>query len=436
MTKVSMKIKSINAEQILDSNGKPTLEVEVVLADGTRAKAGVPAGASTGKTEAVDLRDNDPQKFGGKGVTKAIGNVNTKIASLLVGQEVEDQQRIDQLMIEVDGTDNKSVLGGNAIVGVSMAVARAAARAGKIELYKYFGQLSGNKNFSLPQPLILVLEGGKHGDWATDIQEYFVIPQKELFTSFNQMFEVGKKIFLELEKVLQGKNYDTSFGFEGAYHPKQLKSNEEAIQLIVQAVEQAGFQLPQQFVLGIDAAASEFYTESPEGAYDFAPTKSGKYILKSEGNLALSAQEWLQKLEGWIGKYPIWSVEDGFDQEDWSSWAQFNQKYGDRIQIVGDDLLTTNIKRIQKAIDQKAVNAVLIKINQIGTVTETLEAINLAKSADFATIVSHRGGETMDDFIADLCVGVGCPQCKFGGPTKQERVVKYNRLLKIEEQLV
>lgn len=416
------KIKSIHAREILDSKGHPTVEVEVSLEDGTVALAGVPSGASTGTTEAVELRDKDPKRYRGKGVLRAVNNVNTKIAKVLIGKDPCNQKLIDRLMIELDGTENKANLGGNAIVGVSMAVCRAAAHSQKIPLFKYFGQLLGNESFVLPQPQILILEGGKHGNWSTDIQEYFVIPKKEVFTTFSERLRVGAEIFHSLEKILKDKGFGTGVGYEGAFCPKEISSNEEAFGLIIEATGRAGYKLPDEVVLGVDAASSEFF-------------KDGKYILKSEGGLKLTPREWTRKIIEWTKKYPIWSMEDMHAEEDWDEWISFTSKLGNKIQIVGDDLLTTNVRRIQKAIDLKAVNSVLIKLNQIGTVTETLEAIKLSDQAGFTTVISHRGGETNDDMIADLVVGTTSWQSKFGGPDRGERLAKYNRLLRIEEEL-
>jgi enolase len=418
-----MKIIDLNAREILDSKGAPTVEAEVTLEDGTKALGGVPSGASTGQSEAHELRDGDQSRFGGKGVLKAIENIKGPIKKALVGQDANDQKLIDQIMIELDGSENKSKLGGNATCGTSMAVCRAAARSQKIPLYEYFGRLSGNTKFEMPQPLILVLEGGKHGAWSTDCQEYFVIPKKEAFETFSERMRVGSEIFHALEKLLESKGYAVGVGFEGAFMPKEMKSNEEAFQLMIEASEKAGYKVEEQILLGIDGASSEFFSD-------------GKYALKSEGGTILGREEWLGKVVSWTEKYPIWSLEDMFAEEDWEAWAEFTKRKGETLQIVGDDLLTTNVRRIQKAIDLKACNSVLIKVNQIGTITETLEAIALADKAGYTTVISHRGGETNDDLIADLCVGSGSWQSKFGGPDRGERVAKYNRLLRIEEKLV
>lgn len=417
-----MKIIDLTAREILDSKGVPTIEAEVTLENGVKALGGVPSGASTGEAEAVELRDGDKTRYSGKGVLKAVENIKEQIKQALIGQDALDQRAIDKTMIDLDGTENKANLGGNAIVGVSMAVCRAAARAQKIPLYEYFGKLSGNTKFTMPQPLVLLIEGGKHGNWTSDCQEYFVVPKKEAFETFSDRLRVGVEIFYALLKILEEKNYAVGVGFEGAFMPKEIKSNEEALMLLVQATEKAGYKMIDQVVLGIDGAASEFY-------------KDGKYTLKSEGNIVLSKEEWLDKVIGWTKKYPIWSLEDMFDQEDWESWVELTKEVGGKLQVIGDDLLTTNVKRIQKGIDLKAVNSVLIKLNQIGTVSETLDAIALADKAGFTTVISHRGGETNDDMIADLCVGTTSWQSKFGGVVRGERVAKYNRLLRIEEKL-
>lgn len=417
-----MKIVNIFGREILDSKGNPTVEAEITLENGIKALGGVPSGASTGAAEAFELRDNDPIRFQGKGVLSACANINGPIKEALIGQDAYDQQKIDQIMINLDGTENKNKLGGNAIVGVSMAVCRASARSQKIPLYQYFGQLSGNSKFDLPQPLILVLEGGKHGNWSTDLQEYFVIPKKEAFPSFKECLRAGAEIFQALAIILDGKGYATGVGFEGAFMPREIKTNEEAFQLMIQAIEKAGYKTADQFTLGFDAAASEFYLD-------------GRYCLKSENNSTLSKEEWLNKIINWVEKYPIGLLEDIFDQEDWPSWTKLTSIIGNQHQVVGDDLLTTNVKRIKKAADLKSCNSAIIKPNQAGTITETIGAIKTCDSVGYKTIISHRGGETNDDLIADLAVGITSMQCKFGGVVRGERVAKYNRLLRIEEKL-
>ncbi len=417
-----MKISTITAHEILDSNGKPTLEVEVRLEDGTRALGQVPSGASTGKFEAVELRDGDQTRYFGKGVLGAVENVNTKLNQLLVGQDASDQTNIDRLMIEADGTENKANLGANAMVGTSMAVCRAAARSQKMPLYRYFGQLSGQTQFQLPQPMILIMEGGKHGNWATDIQEFMIVPQRDKFSSFREMLRSGAEIFHTLGELLAEKKYSVGVGFEGAYAPEQLHSNQEAFDLIIQACERAGYKPGEQITLAVDIAASEFYGDN-------------NYQLKSENNRVLTAEEWQQQVISWTNQYPLTSVEDPFNQDDWTDWSALTAQIGNKIQIVGDDLVVTNVKLIQQAIDQRAMNATLIKPNQIGTITETLAAIKLSSEAGFQSVVSHRSGETNDDLIADLVVGTTASQSKFGGPDRGERLAKYNRLLRIEREL-
>lgn len=417
-----MKITNVHAREILDSKGVPAVEAEVTLEDGTVAMGGVPSGASTGAAEALELRDGDKSRYFGKGVLKAVENIKGPLKEALVGLDAYDQRAVDKAMIDLDGTENKNNFGGNAIIGVSMAVCRAAARSQKLPLYEYFGKLSGNTNYELPQPLVLVLEGGKHGAWSTDCQEYFVVPRREAFPTFRERIRVGAEIFHALEKLLDSKGYAVGVGFEGAFMPKEMKSNEEAFELMIEATEKAGYKMVDQVILGLDGASSEFYED-------------GKYTLKSEGGTVLTREEWLEKVVSWTQKYPIWSMEDMFAEEDWESWVEFTKRVGDKVQIVGDDLLTTNVKRIEKAIDQNACNSVLIKVNQIGTISETLDAIALSDKAGYTTVISHRGGETNDDLIADLCVGTTSWQSKFGGPDRGERVAKYNRLLRIEEKL-
>ena len=416
-----VKIKDLKAREILDSKGEPTVEAEVLLSDQTMAIADVPSGASTGSTEAFELRDGDKSRYFGKGVLKAVNNINSEIRKALINRDASNQQKIDQIMIDLDGTEYKKRLGGNATVAVSMAVCRAYAFSQKIELYEYFGQLSGNKKYRLPQPQILIMEGGKHGNWATDLQEFFVIPKKEKFPLFKEALRVGAEIFHGVGKILKEKGYTSLVGFEGAYAPSEIKSNEEAFLIMMEGIEKAGYQPQEEILLGIDGAASEFY-------------HGGKYNLKREGT-SLNRDQWLDLQLEWCRKYPIWSLEDTFGEEDWDGWVKLTKKMGKDHQIVGDDLLTTNVKRIKIAIDKKAVNSVLIKLNQIGTVSETIEAIKLSHKAGYTTVISHRGGETNDDMIADLCVGCGSWQSKFGGPDRGERLAKYIRLLRIEEEL-
>lgn len=417
-----MNIKKIHSREILDSKGHPTIEVEVVLEDGTLALAKAPSGASTGTNEANELRDGDFKRYAGKGVLTAVKNVNNKISKALIGKNAYNQEKVDQIMIDLDGTENKAKLGGNAIVAVSMAVCLAAARSQKKEAYQYFAELEGNTKLLLPQPMILIMEGGKHGNWATDVQEYFVIPMKNQLKTFSQRIQAGTEIFHATESILLKKGYCAGVGYEGGFCPQEVKSNEEVFEILVEAIEKAGYKPSKEVTLGLDAASSEFFT-------------NGKYILKSEGNLKLTSREWTKKIIEWTKKYPIWSMEDMHAEDDWDEWVFFTSEVGEKVQIVGDDLLTTNVKLIKKAVNLKAVNSVLIKLNQIGTVTETIKAVKFSKSAGFTTVVSHRGGETNDDLIADLVVGTSSWQSKFGGPNRGERVAKYNRLLRIEEQL-
>jgi len=412
-----MKISKIHARQILDSRGIPTIEVDVVLENGVIGKAAVPSGASTGKYEAIELRDPD-----NKGVLKAIENVNQEISTKIINEDVGDQKKIDRILTELDGTENKSRLGANAILGVSMAVCQAASYATKQKLFEYIGKLSSNSTFIIPKPMALLMEGGKHGNWATDIQEFMVMSGKNSNPEFDEIFYASADVFQALEKILIEKGYSAGVGFEGGFCPRELKSNEEAFELIIQAIEKAGYKAGEDFVLAIDFAASEFFQD-------------GNYMLKSENEKKYTAQEWREKVIEWTRNYPIYSLEDPFAEDEWSEWTSITSEIGEDHQIVGDDLTTTNIKRIKKAIDEKAINSVIIKPNQIGTVSETIEAVNLAKQAGLKSIVAHRAGETNDYFIADFAVGAGASQCKFGGPDRGERLAKYNELLRIEEYL-
>lgn len=414
-------IKDLKAREILDSKGEPTVECELILSDGTVAIADVPSGSSTGATEAVELRDGDKTRYLGKGVLKAVNNINNEIKNALINQDPSDQRKIDQIMIDLDGTEYKGRLGGNAIIAVSMAVCRAYALSQKMELYEYLGELSGNKNYILPQPLILIMEGGKHGNWSTDIQEYFLILKNEKFPSFSEKFQLGNLIFKTTGEILKEKGYGDSIGYEGAFSPQKMESNSEALEIILEAIKRNNKEIETDVVLGIDVAANSFF-------------ENGKYHLKTNKQTK-DNQEWFNYLIGLCQKYPIRLIEDPFFEDDWESWQKLTKSLGDKCQIVGDDLLTTNVSRIKMAIEKKAVNSVVIKPNQIGTVTETIEAIKLCQKKGLTPIVSHRGGETMDDLIADLAVGCGCPQVKFGAPTQKERWIKYSRLLEMEEEL-
>ena len=415
-----MKILTIHAREILDSRGIPTISTEVELWSGDKGKGEVPSGASTGTSEVLELRDEDGH------VSKAVGNVNTVISEAIKERDFTSQKDFDNFLIDLDGTTQKSKLGGNTILSCSMAFCRASANSLGLQLYEYFGMIYSDKDYNpetlrLPRPLILVLEGGKHGDWSTDIQEYMVVPKMDKFNSFADAFKAGTDIFHSIKEILKDKGYSTGVGFEGAYAPKEIQSNKEAFDIIMEGIEKAGYKPGEDFEIAIDVAASEFY-------------KDGKYMLHRE-NKVLNSEEWMALQEEWYSQYPIFSVEDIFDQEDWNTWDTFTAKYGEKYQIVGDDLLTTNVLRIQRAIDEKTVNSVLIKLNQIGTVTETLDAIRLTVDNNMIAIISHRGGETNDDMIADLVVGTPAQQSKFGGPDRGERLAKYNRLLEIEEIL-
>lgn len=417
-----MKIQNIHAREILDSRGIPTISTEIELWSGDKGKGEVPSGASTGTNEVLELRDEDGH------VSKAVENVNTVISEALKEKDFTSQKEFDDFLIDLDGTTQKSKLGGNTILSCSMAFCRATANALGLQLYEYFGMIySGNdynpETLRLPRPQILVLEGGKHGDWSTDIQEYMVVPKMDKFNSFADAFLAGTDIFHTIHDVLEAKGYSTGVGFEGAYAPKEIQSNKEAFDIIMEGITKAGYKPGENFEIAIDVAASEFYNKD-----------TSKYDLKREDK-SLNTEEWVNLQMDWYSQYPIFSLEDIFDQEDWNTWDAFMEKYGDKYQIVGDDLLTTNVLRIQRAIDEKTVNSVLIKLNQIGTVTETLDAIRLTVDNNMTAIISHRGGETNDDMIADLVVGTPAQQSKFGGPDRGERLAKYNRLLGIEEIL-
>lgn len=415
-------ITDIYASEILDSRGWPTVEAKIRLSDGTEEKASVPAGASIGGHEAFELRDNDPNRFQGKGVLVAIDNIQAKIKPILLKQDAFNQRKIDQLMLELDGTVDKHNLGANSILAVSAVVCKAAAKSANKELFVYFGELYGQKNFFLPQPLILVIEGGKHGSWPTDIQEYFLILKNEKFPSFSEKFQLGNLIFKTIGEILKEAGYGDSIGYEGAFSPPKMESNSEALEIILEAIKRNNKEKEIDFVLGIDVAANSFF-------------ENGKYQLKTD-NLVLDNQEWFNYLLNFCQKYPVRLIEDPFFEDDWESWKKITGALANKCQIVGDDLLTTNVSRIKTAIEKKAVNSVIIKPNQIGTVTETLEAISLCQKNSLTPIISHRGGETNDDLIADLGVGTGCPQAKFGGFRQNERLVKYLRLLDIEENLL
>jgi enolase len=408
-------LRSLHAREILDSRGNPTIEVDVMLDDGAFGRAMVPSGASTGAHEALELRDGDKKRFGGKGVLKAVANVNTIIASALKGCDARDQKAIDARLIALDGTPNKSNLGANAILGVSLAVAHAAAASRKMPLYQYLG----NDARVLPVPMMNILNGGVHTNWqSTDLQEFMIAPAGA--KNFAEALRWGAEIYQALKKVLKAKGYNTNVGDEGGFAPA-LKSNAEAIELILQAIEQAGYKAGEQVYICLDPAASEFFG-------------NGKYNLRKE-NRVLRGAQMIDFYADLCAKYPIVSIEDGLAEDDWDTWAQLTARIGNKIQLVGDDLFVTNVERLKKGIASRVANSILIKLNQIGTLTETNAAIETAHAAGFTAIVSHRSGETEDTTIADLVVAMNTGQIKTGAPARSERVAKYNRLLRIEEEL-
>ena len=409
------KIKSIKARQIIDSRGNPTVEADVILENGIMGRAAVPSGASTGAREAIELRDGDKSKFMGKGVLKAVGHINKEIASVLIGQDVSDQKNIDEMMIKLDGTDNKSNLGANALLAVSMASAHAAANDNGIPLYEY---LKTGNEFSLPVPMMNIINGGEHADNSVDLQEFMIMPVGA--KDIAQAIQMGSEVFHTLKAVLSAKGLNTAVGDEGGFAP-DLPSNEAAITVILEAIEKAGYKAGEDIMIAIDAASSEFY-------------ENGKYNLKSE-NKILSASEFIDVLEDWVNKYPIISIEDGLAEDDWDGWAELTERLGQKVQLVGDDLFVTNTEIFKQGIDKKIANSILIKVNQIGTLTETLAAIQMAKDAGYTAVVSHRSGETEDTTIADLAVATASGQIKTGSMSRSDRVAKYNQLLRINEQL-
>ena len=414
-----MKISDIKTLEILDSRGNPTVSATVYLDDGSLGTAFVPSGASTGEHEAKELRDNDPQRFGGKGVLKALDNINTKIKPAILGMDPSDQFKLDQSMIDLDGTDDKSNLGANAILAVSMASARAAANSLNQPLYKYLSRLDPDfsGNFVLPRPMFNVLNGGRHANWATDIQEYLLMPVGA--NNFAQALRMAAEIYHHLKKILQDKNYATTVGDEGGFAPA-VKNNEETFDLLMAAVKAAGYQTGQDIIFGIDAAASEFYDNA-------------LYHLKKEGK-SFNSQELMSFYNNLRQKYPIYSWEDTMAEDDWEGFVLFQKNY-QKMQVIGDDLYVTNSKRLQKGIDLQASNSILIKLNQIGTLTETINTIKLAHKNNFTTVLSHRSGETEDSFIADFSVAFNLGQIKSGSVARSERLAKYNRLLAIESEL-
>lgn len=422
-------IKSVVGREILDSRGNPTVEVDVTLRDGSFGRAAVPSGASTGSYEAIELRDGDKKRYGGKGVLKAVNNVNTVLHKALVGKQYT-QETLDRAMIALDGTHNKAKFGANAILGVSLAFAHAAAKSKKQPLYKYFAQIAKTgKPMSLPLPMMNILNGGKHAEKSTDLQEFMVMPVGA--KSWSQALQMGAEVFHALKKILHDRGLSTTTGDEGGYAPS-LGNNESALKVIIEAIEKAGYKPGRDIAIAIDAASTELYkagADSIEGE-----TRNGTYELTSE-NRALSTPEMVDFYADWLTKYPIVSIEDGFAEDDWLGYEQFTKKCGKKVQIVGDDLFVTNIDRLKKGIERKAGNSILIKLNQIGSVTETIDAIKMAHKAGMTAVVSHRSGETEDTTISHFVVGLGCGQIKTGSLCRTDRVAKYNELLRIEEEL-
>lgn len=411
-------IQNIVARQILDSRGNPTIEVDVTTENGHIGRAAVPSGASTGKHEAVELRDNDKKVYMGKGVLKAVQNVNEIINDEVCGLSVYDQNHIDKLMIELDGTHNKAKLGANAILGVSLAIAKAAAKEAGLPLFKYIGGVNAN---TLPLPLMNILNGGSHADNSIDFQEFMIMPTNA--ASFSDALRMGTEVFHTLKSVLKSKGYSTNVGDEGGFAPN-IKSNEEAIETVLMAIEKAGYKPGIDISIAMDAAVTEFYDE-----------ETGLYHFKKSDGRKLTSDEMVDYWTTWVNKYPILSIEDGMAEDDWKGWEKHTKALGHKIQLVGDDLFVTNVKRLQQGIDTSVANAILVKVNQIGTLTETINAVSLAHKNSYKSIMSHRSGETEDSTIADLAVALNCGQIKTGSASRSDRMAKYNQLLRIEEEL-
>ncbi len=418
-----MELQSIHAREILDSRGNPTLEVEVTLVDGASGRAAVPSGASTGAYEACELRDGDKKRYLGKGTLKAVANVNNLIAPKLIGMDATDQIDIDQAMLDLDGTPNKAKLGANAILGVSLAVAHAAAQSVGLPLYRYLG---GTNAKVLPVPMMNVLNGGKHADSTVDFQEFMIMPIGA--TTFRESLRMGAEVFHNLKKVLHDRHLNTAVGDEGGFAP-DLKSADEALEIIASAIEKAGYKLGEQVAFALDPACTELFEEAKHKG------KTGYCFFKSNPDKIASSDEMIDLWKSLCAKWPIRSIEDGLAEDDWAGWQKLTKELGDKIQLVGDDLFVTNTKRLQEGIDKKAGNAILIKVNQIGTLTETLDAIELGRRNGFNSIISHRSGETEDATIADIAVATNAGQIKTGSTSRTDRIAKYNQLLRIEESL-
>jgi enolase len=419
---MSTKIAAVHGRQILDSRGNPTVEADVILEGGAMGRAAVPSGASTGEHEALELRDGDKSRYMGKGVLKAVGHVNREIASVVRGMDATDQLAVDRRMIEADGTQNKGELGANAILAVSMAAARAAAAGVEMPLYQYLARFSsmGGAN-TLPVPMMNILNGGAHADNSVDPQEFMAMPVGA--ASFSEALRMGVEVFHNLKAVLHKRGYSTAVGDEGGFAPN-LKSNEEALEVILESIVKAGYKPGEQVAIALDPAASEFYDKA-----------SGKYIFKKSDKSARTSEEMAEFWAGWVRQYPIVSIEDGMAEDDWAGWRMMTERMGKKLQLVGDDIFVTNPAIFSRGIAQGIGNAILIKLNQIGTVTETIEAIEMARKAGYASIVSHRSGETEDTFIADFVVAMGTGQIKTGSASRTDRIAKYNQLLRIEEEL-
>ncbi|MDO4729747.1 MAG: phosphopyruvate hydratase [Candidatus Saccharibacteria bacterium] len=418
MQKDKLNIKYIKARQIIDSRGNPTVEADVILEGGHSGRAAVPSGASTGAGEALELRDGDKDRFDGKGVLKAVWNVNNKIADVLIGNDASDQRKIDQLMLDLDGTENKSNLGANAILAVSLATAKAVAHAKEMRFYEYVAEIAGTQNeMCLPMPMMNVMNGGAHADWSTDFQEYMIMPLSA--TKIDEAVRMGAEVFHTLKKILKDKGYATTVGDEGGYAPFVKDGNNEPLDLIKQAVEKAGYKLGEDISIAMDIASSEF-------------AKDDHYELKTTGDWKTSEDlaNWYQWI---IENYPVVSIEDGLGENDWDGWKMLTERFGNTTQLVGDDLFVTNVKLLQKGIDSGAGNAILIKPNQIGSLTETIDAVKLAKANGYRCVMSHRSGETEDTSIAHLAVGLGTGQIKTGSLSRSERIAKYNELMRIAE---
>ena len=412
------QIAAVHARQILDSRGNPTVEVDVITSNGELGRAAVPSGASTGKHEAVELRDGKKSEWMGKGVSKAINNVNKIIAKEVIGIMVDEQNLVDAVMNHLDGTPNKAKLGANAILGVSMAVAKAAAQASDMSLYRYIGGVNAN---TLPIPLMNILNGGAHADNKIDFQEFMIVPTGA--DTFSRALQMGTEVFHQLKTVLKKKGYSTNVGDEGGFAPN-IASNEEAIETVLTAIEAAGFKPGKDIYIAMDAAATEFYDE-----------KAKVYHFHKSNGKKLSSDEMVDYWASWVKKYPIVSIEDGMSEDDWTGWKKLTDKIGNKVQLVGDDLFVTNVTRLGKGIDTGVANSILVKVNQIGTITETINAVNLAKNNSYTSVMSHRSGETEDVTIADLAVALNCGQIKTGSASRTDRIAKYNQLLRIEEEL-